>query len=139
MSGYCCERLNLTQSYTHSQEDFNKARVLVTDAAKSGSYLYPIKGIVYFMTHRALWQPFLSKIGPTLALSLGVLGSMFALTYLPQLAVLVFVNGPLAVFTTVLLILSESSTIVSTVSRTWMLQDALLESVHPLVYLSRDS
>jgi hypothetical protein len=53
---------------------------------------------------------------------------MFAFTYLPQLGVLVFVNGPLAVFTTVLLVLNESSTIINTVSRNWLLQDALLDT-----------
>lgn len=53
---------------------------------------------------------------------------MFFFTYLPQLAVLVFVNGPLAVVTTVLLILSESSTIVNVVSRNFFLQDALLDT-----------
>jgi hypothetical protein len=53
---------------------------------------------------------------------------MFAFTYVPQLAILVFVNGPLAVFTTVLLILSESSTIISVLSRNFLLQDALLDT-----------
>lgn len=53
---------------------------------------------------------------------------MFAFTYLPQLAILVFVNGPLAVFTTVLLILNESSTIVNIISRNFLLQDALLDT-----------
>lgn len=53
---------------------------------------------------------------------------MFFFTYLPQLAVLVFVNGPLAVFTTVLLILNESTTIINVVARNWLLQDALLDT-----------
>ena len=53
---------------------------------------------------------------------------MFFFTYLPQLAVLVFVNGPLAVFTTVLLILSESATIISIISRNFLLQDVLLDT-----------
>jgi len=53
---------------------------------------------------------------------------MFALTYLPQLTVLVFVNGPLAVFTTVVLVLSESSAIINYVSRNFLLQDALLDT-----------
>jgi len=83
---------------------------------------------VYFATHKSLWKPLLSKLGPTIALSVGVVGSMFAFTYLPQLALLVFVNGPLAVFTTVLLILSESATIISVVSRNFLLQDALLDT-----------
>lgn len=53
---------------------------------------------------------------------------MFFFTYLPQLAILVFVNGPLAVFTTVLLILNESSTIISVISKNFLLQDALLDT-----------
>jgi hypothetical protein len=53
---------------------------------------------------------------------------MFFFTYLPQLSVLVFVNGPLAVFTTVLLVLSESSTLINVISRTYLLQDAILDT-----------
>lgn len=93
-----------------------------------GSPLTFAQGIVYFVSHRALWKPFMSKLGPTLTLSAGVLAGMFAFTYLPQLAVLVFVEGPLAVFSTVLLVLNESSTLVSTISKTWVLQDALLDT-----------
>lgn len=111
-----------------AQEDFDKAKVLFKDATRSGSYLYPIKGIFYFASHRALWKPLVSRLIPTIGLSVGVVASMFAFTYVPQLAVLVFVNGPLAVFTTVLLILSESSTIISVLSRNFLLQDALLDT-----------
>ncbi|KAI1080471.1 hypothetical protein F5B20DRAFT_539332 [Whalleya microplaca] len=110
------------------KEDYEKARVLLSDAARSGAYLYPFKGIYYFMTHKSLWKPFASRILPTLGLTAGVFASMFFFTYLPQLAILVFVNGPLAVFTTVLLILNESSTIVNLISRNFLLQDALLDT-----------
>ncbi|TEA20235.1 Outer spore wall protein RRT8 [Colletotrichum sidae] len=110
------------------QEDYDKARGLVADAARSKSYLYPIKGIVYFATHRALWKPLLSKIGSYLILSASVVTGMFIFTYVPQLAILVFVNGPLAVFTTVLLILNESSAIINFVSRSYLLQESLLDT-----------
>ncbi|TQV93319.1 protein family CysZ [Cordyceps javanica] len=96
------------------------------------------KGIVYFLSHRSLWKPFLSRLGPILALSAGVVGSMFAFTYLPQLAVLVFVNGPFAVVSTVLLVLSESSAIINTVSRGWLLQDAILDTFDGTL-VSRDA
>ncbi|KAI1101640.1 hypothetical protein F4804DRAFT_335056 [Jackrogersella minutella] len=111
-----------------TKEDYEKARVLLSDAARSGAYLYPFKGIIYFMTHRSLWKPFSSRILPTLGLTAGVFASMFFFTYLPQLAILVFVNGPLAVFTTILLILNESSTIINVISRNFLLQDALLDT-----------
>lgn len=59
---------------------------------------------------------------------MGVIAGMFVFTYLPQLAVLVFVDGPIAVLSTILLVLNESSTIVNMVSRNWILQDALLDT-----------
>ncbi|KAK5994933.1 Outer spore wall RRT8-like protein [Cladobotryum mycophilum] len=109
------------------KEDYDIARNMALDAMKSRAYLYPIKGILYFISHRELWKPFISRLGPYATLSFTVIVGMFIVAYLPQLAVLVFVNGPLAVFTTVLLIFSESSTIISMVSRLWLLQDALLD------------
>ncbi len=53
---------------------------------------------------------------------------MFFFTYLPQLAVMAVVNGPLAVLTTGLLILSESSTITGLVSKHYLLRDAMLDT-----------
>jgi hypothetical protein len=65
---------------------------------------------------------------PTMGLSAGVIAFMFIFTYLPQLAVLVFVNGPLAAFTTILLTLSESSTLINILSRMFLIQDALVDT-----------
>ncbi|WYZ45603.1 hypothetical protein EsH8_VIII_000919 [Colletotrichum jinshuiense] len=110
------------------QEDYEKAREIATEAVKSKAYLYPIKGIIYFATHRTLWKPLLSRIGSYILLSAGVVTGMFVFTYVPQLALLVFVNGPLAVFTTVLLVLNESSTIINIISRSYLLQDAILDT-----------
>jgi hypothetical protein len=89
---------------------------------------HAVRGIVYFVTHRSLWKPFASRLLPTLTLSAGVVTGMFFFTYLPQLAVLVFVNGPLAVFTTVLLVLNESSAIVNIISRNFLLEEAILDT-----------
>lgn len=63
-----------------------------------------------------------------MTLSTGVIAFMFIFTYLPQAAMLTFVNGPLAAFTTVLLTLSESSTIINLISRTFLLQDAIVDT-----------
>jgi hypothetical protein len=87
-----------------------------------------IQGIFYLLSHRSLWKPLLSKLAPTTTLSVGVISFMFIFTYLPQLAVLAFLNGPLAALTTILLTLSESSTLISVLSRTFLLQDALVDT-----------
>lgn len=111
-----------------SQEDYDKAKVLFSDATKSRAYLYPIKGLVYFVTRPSIWKPLTGQLVPYLLLSTSVVAAMFFFTYLPQLAILIFVNGPLAVFTTVILILNESATIVNVLSRTWLLRDALVDT-----------
>ncbi|KAK4154889.1 hypothetical protein C8A00DRAFT_32334 [Chaetomidium leptoderma] len=111
-----------------AKEDYDKARVLLNDAARSGSYVYPIKGIFYLISHPELWKPLRSKLIPYLSLYSSVLGSLFFFTYLPQLAIMAFVNGPLAVVTTALLILNESATITGIISKNYLLQEAILDT-----------
>ena len=53
---------------------------------------------------------------------------MFAFAYLPQAAVLTVFNGPLAALTTILLVLSESSTIFSVLSKSFLIDDALIDT-----------
>lgn len=53
---------------------------------------------------------------------------MFIFFYLPQAAILAFVNGPLAAFTTVLLTLSESSTLITIISKNFLIEDALIDT-----------
>ncbi|CCE31295.1 hypothetical protein E4U22_006387 [Claviceps purpurea] len=110
------------------KQDLGKAKDVAYDALKSRAYLYPIKGILFFLSHGSLWKPFTSKIGQLLSVSAAVVGGMFAFTYLPQLAVLVFTSGPFAVVSTVLLVLNESSTIINIISRNWILQQAILDT-----------
>jgi hypothetical protein len=109
-------------------EELEQARVLTRDAVRSGAYLYPIKGILYFASHRSLWKPLLNKLLPTLSLGVGVTAFMFAVAYVPQAAILTVFNGPLAIFTTVLLVLSEASTIFSILSKNFLIDEALIDT-----------
>jgi hypothetical protein len=70
----------------------------------------------------------LGKLIPLISLSASVLAGMFTFTYIPQAAVLALVNGPFAVATTVLLVLSESSAIITALSKNLMIQDALVDT-----------
>ncbi|EEH17105.1 hypothetical protein PABG_07192 [Paracoccidioides brasiliensis Pb03] len=107
--------------------EVNDLKVLLTEAARSGTYLYPFQGILYFFYHRSLWQPLISKIGPTITLGLAVTTTMFFFTYIPQVAILAFTSGPLAPFSAILLVLSESSTITNYLSRSFILRDSLVD------------
>jgi Etoposide-induced protein 2.4 (EI24) len=86
------------------------------------------EGLYYFAAHRSLWKPLTSRLASTLTLSVGVTTFMFVFAYLPQAAIMAFTSGPLAAVSAALLTLSESSTIVNLISRTFMIQDALIDT-----------
>ena len=87
-----------------------------------------IKGIAYFISHRALWKPLTTKLIPTLTLGLGVTAFMFVFTYLPQAAIMTFTQGPLAAISAALLVLSESSTVFTMLSKTFLIEDTLVDT-----------
>lgn len=109
-------------------EEAERVKGLVREAASSNAYLYPFKGITYFMSHKSLWGPLLSKLAPTLSLGIGVTTFMFFFTYIPQAALLALFNGPLAFISTALLVLSESSTLSTVLSKSFFLEDALIDT-----------
>lgn len=92
---------------------------------------------MYFFAHRALWRPLAAKLIPTVSLGLGVTVFMFVVTYVPQAAVLTVFNGPLAFATTVLLVLSEASTIFNLLSKNFLIDDALIDTFDGTL-MSRD-
>lgn len=125
------------------------AQDVAHDVARSGAYLYPFKvpptslppsttqrqanngakGLIYFATHKSLWRPFLSRASQTITLGLGVTTGMFFFTYVPQMTLMLFTSGPLlAPFSAALLVLSESSTITTFLSRSFVLGDALTDT-----------
>ncbi|MCJ1431598.1 hypothetical protein MMC27_000953 [Xylographa pallens] len=109
-------------------QEADRIKTLTTDAARSGAYLYPIRGMAYFLSHRELWKPLTAKLVPTLSLGLGVTTFMFVFTYLPQAAIMTFTQGPLAAVSAALLVLSESSTIFTMLSKTLLIEDALVDT-----------
>ena len=87
-----------------------------------------MQGIAYFLSHRDLWRPMTSRLAPTITLGVGVTTFMFIFTYLPQAAVMAFTSGPLAAISAALLVLSESSTIMTILSKTFLIEDALVDT-----------
>ena len=80
-----------------------------------------------------------SKLVPALTMGVGIFASMFFFTYLPQAAVLVIFNGPLAAVDTFLLVLSESSTIFMATAKALLIEDSLIDTFDgvrpPLMFL----
>ncbi|KAM3421984.1 hypothetical protein BST61_g2361 [Cercospora zeina] len=111
-----------------ARQEVAAASKQANDAVRSGAYLYPLQGIFYFWTHQSLWKPFLNRLLPTMGLGMSVTVFMFLFTYLPQLAILVFTSGPLAVVSTVFLVLSESSTLTMFLARNLLIEEALIDT-----------
>ncbi|PSK34820.1 hypothetical protein B9Z65_1403 [Elsinoe australis] len=111
-----------------AKEEGERVKRLTQDAVQSQAYLYPIKGIFYYASHRALWRPLMSKIVPCITMGVGIFTSMFFFTYLPQAAVLAIFNGPIAAVTTALLVASEASTIFMVSAKTFLIEDSLVDT-----------
>ncbi|KAJ8609940.1 hypothetical protein MRB53_038878 [Persea americana] len=111
-----------------AQKELNQVSKLASEGIRSMAYLYPIKGIIYFLSHRELWKPLLSKLTPTIGLGSGITIFMFVVTYLPQVAIMAFTSGPLAAITAALLVLSESSTLTMLLSKSFFIEGALVDT-----------
>ncbi|KAE8353240.1 hypothetical protein BDV28DRAFT_165066 [Aspergillus coremiiformis] len=109
-------------------EETSYVQTVAQDVVIAGGYLYPLKGIIYFVYHKNLRRPFLSRAGQTVTLGLSVTSAMFFLTYVPQVAIMAFTSGPLAPFSAALLVLSESSTITRFLSHSFVLEEALTDT-----------
>ena len=53
---------------------------------------------------------------------------MFVVAYLPQAAMMAFTSGPLAAISAAVLTLSESSTLINILSRTFLVEEALVDT-----------
>lgn len=53
---------------------------------------------------------------------------MFFFTYVPQMAIMAFTSGPLAAISAAILVLGESSAITNVLSRSFLVEDALIDT-----------
>ncbi|GAA97692.1 uncharacterized protein L969DRAFT_26820 [Mixia osmundae IAM 14324] len=119
----------LSKSAQAAAQDVNKElsqyASLGKDFASSGTYLYPLQGILYAVQHPGLLMSVKGVLVKCLTASTITVVLMFILTYLPQVGMLAFVSGPLAFIAAVPLVLSESAAIITFICRAFLLADAL--------------
>lgn len=110
------------------KSELDGVTTLGKQALASQAYLYPLKGVSFFATHRQLWNPLTSRLIPLATLSASVIAAMFVFTYIPQSFLLTFVSGPFAWISTIPLVLSESAALITTIARAFLLDDALTDT-----------
>lgn len=104
------------------------------------SFIYPFKGVYYFLSHREFWPLFGRQLIPLTVISLVVLGLLFAFTYLPQVAFLLIFHGPTAWFNAVFLVLGEGQILVALLFEAFMVDETLVNvfdvRLHPKCFWS---
>jgi len=105
---------------------------LSRDALLSNAWSYPIIGVTYLVAHPALYKSVAPVLFKAVVTSVGITGTLFFFTYLPQVAFCALFSGPFAFVTAALMVLGEAYALVSIVSKTLFLnaaQDRICESI----------
>ncbi|KAK4703917.1 hypothetical protein P7C70_g2293, partial [Phenoliferia sp. Uapishka_3] len=106
------------------KEDATAVGSLASEALQSGAYVYPLRGVVYFVSHPKLFESVRPIIVKSITMSAIVLVLMAVFTYLPQVAVLALVSGPLAFIAAIPAVLAESWLIITFLNKAFYVKDA---------------
>ncbi|TVY39175.1 hypothetical protein LSUB1_G004831, partial [Lachnellula subtilissima] len=93
----------------------------------SASYLYPFKGIYFFLTHRDFYPLFSRRLIPLTITSIVVLGLLFTFTYLPQAAFLLIFHGPTAWVNAAFLVLGEAQVVIALLFEAFLVDETLVD------------
>ncbi|MCJ1352588.1 MAG: hypothetical protein MMC33_002572 [Icmadophila ericetorum] len=94
------------------------------------SWLYPLKGIYYFLAHPFLYPLFRARLIPALLLSVFVLANLFIWTYIPQVAFLLIIHHNLGWFnfvTAAFWVLGEGAVIVALLFEAFFVDETLVD------------
>ena len=92
----------------------------------SSSFLYPFKGIYYFLAHPSYYPLFGRRLIPLIFVSILVFGFLFVFTYLPQVAFLAIFHGHLAWFNAVFLVLGEGQILIALLFEALLVDETLV-------------
>ncbi|KAJ5215092.1 hypothetical protein N7468_010771 [Penicillium chermesinum] len=91
------------------------------------AWIYPLRGIQYFATHRFLWPLFKARLLPIVLLSTFVYFLLFFFTYLPQVAFLALFQGKGAWVNGAFLVLGEGAAIVAGLFEAFFVDETLVD------------
>jgi len=108
----------------------------------SASWLYPFKGIYFFVTNRAFWPLLGRHLIPLSFVSIIVFGFLFTFAYFPQVAFLaLFGHGPGAFVNAAFLVLGEGAVIIALLFEALLVDETLVDVfdavIHPFPLSSK--
>ncbi|GAO49672.1 hypothetical protein SAICODRAFT_73736 [Saitoella complicata NRRL Y-17804] len=105
-------------------------------AALSGTYLYPLRGIVYLASSPSLYKPLLQTLAPRLAIAFTTAVFLFLFTYLPQATILTLFSGPLGFASAIPLVLSEAGFLTNVIVRIVGVGEGAIDEVFDKVLIA---
>lgn len=93
----------------------------------SAAWLYPLRGIYYFISRPFLWPLFRARLVPIVLLSAFIYTVLFLFTYLPQVAFLAIFHGSGAWVNGVFLVLGEGAAIVAALFEAFFVDETLVD------------
>ncbi|EXJ85722.1 hypothetical protein A1O1_06090 [Capronia coronata CBS 617.96] len=97
------------------------------NAVSEAVWLYPLKGIVYFIAHPYFYPLFKTRLIPILLLSAFIYANLFIWTFLPQAAFLAIFHGPGAWLNATFLVLGEGAAIVALLFEAFFVDETLVD------------
>ncbi|KAL1962481.1 hypothetical protein VTN77DRAFT_9602 [Rasamsonia byssochlamydoides] len=94
---------------------------------RNATWLHPIRGIYYFLTHPFLWPLFRSRLVPIVLLSGFIYTILFFFTYLPQVAFLAIFQGSGAWVNGLFLVLGEGAALVAALFEAFFVDETLVD------------
>ncbi|KAL1900799.1 hypothetical protein Cpir12675_000813 [Ceratocystis pirilliformis] len=109
------------------KDDVNSTVDAIKQSHESRSWLYPLKGVIYFACHKSLWSPFVRNLPSLMLVSSVVLAFTFGVVWVPTMAVAFFLTGPLAMISATISTLALSATIIQSIAMTYILPMPLVD------------
>ncbi|KAH8697097.1 hypothetical protein BGW36DRAFT_377924 [Talaromyces proteolyticus] len=94
---------------------------------RNATWLHPLRGIVYFISHPFLWPLFRGRLLPITLLSGFAYVILFIFTYLPQVAFLAIFQGKGAWINGAFLVLGEGAAIVALLFEAFFVDETLVD------------
>ncbi|KIW74791.1 hypothetical protein Z517_11561 [Fonsecaea pedrosoi CBS 271.37] len=91
-------------------------------------WLYPLKGIFYFLFHPYLYPLFKARLIPIVLLSAFIYANLFLWTFLPQVAFLAIFHGAGAWVNATFLVLGEGAAIVALLFEAFFVDETLVDT-----------
>ncbi|KAL2843660.1 hypothetical protein BJY01DRAFT_215550 [Aspergillus pseudoustus] len=91
------------------------------------AWLYPLRGIYYFASHRFLWPLFKTRLIPIVLLSAFIYTILFLFAYLPQVAFLAIFQGAGAWISGAFLVLGEGAAVVAALFEAFFVDETLVD------------